>query len=231
MELACLIEALSHSTAYPEPPGEVQVRQTHISVVFLAGRQAYKIKKPVALGFLDFRTLEARRHFCAEEVRLNRRLAPAVYQGVVPVTRSGDGLRFGGDGEAIEWAVQMERLPEEATLLNRLRRGELDVSQIECLAQRIAAFHATAETSPRIAACAGFDAVVASVRDILEVPLADVDNLVRRSVLKRLRDRMAKTLARLRPESNQGPRAASARHARRFAPGTHLPLSRKATAR
>jgi aminoglycoside phosphotransferase family enzyme/predicted kinase len=199
MDLVRLIEALSRPTAYPEPPGEVQIRQTHISVVFLAGRQAYKIKKPVALGFLDFRTLEARRHFCAEEVRLNRRLAPAVYQGVVPVTRSGDGLRFGGDGEAIEWAVQMERLPEEATLLNRLRRGELDVSQIECLAQRIAAFHATAETSPRIAACAGFDAVVASVRDILEVPLADVDNLVRCSVLKRLRDRMAKTLARLRP--------------------------------
>jgi len=199
MELGQLIEALSNPAAYPEPPDEVQVRQTHISVIFLAGRWAYKIKKPVALGFLDFRTLEARRHFCAEEVRLNRRLAPAVYQGVVPVTRSGTGLRFGGAGEALEWAVQMERLPEQATLLNRLRRGELDVSQIEYLAQRIASFHAAAETSPRIAACARFEAIAASIRDILEVPPADVDHLVHRSVLKRLRERMAKTLARLRP--------------------------------
>ena len=87
MDLARLIEALSRPAAYPEPPGEVQVRQTHISVVFLAGRHAYKIKKPVALGFLDFRTLEARRRFCAAEVRLNRRLAPAIYQGVVPVEK------------------------------------------------------------------------------------------------------------------------------------------------
>jgi aminoglycoside phosphotransferase family enzyme/predicted kinase len=199
MALVRLIEAMSRPTAYPEPPGEVQIRQTHISVVFLAGRQAYKIKKPVALGFLDFRTLEARRHFCAEEVRLNRRLAPAVYQGVVPVTRSGDGLRFGGEGEAIEWAVQMERLPEEATLLNRLHRRELDTAQIERLAQRIAAFHRAAETSPRIAALARFEAVAGNVRDNLDVPPADVDKLIRRSVLKRLHYRMEKMLERLRP--------------------------------
>lgn len=199
MDLARLIDALSNPAAYPEPPSEVQVRQTHISVVFLAGRHVYKIKKPVALGFLDFRTLEARRHFCAEEVRLNRRLAPAVYQGVVPVTRSGAGLRLGGEGEAIEWAVQMERLPEEATLLNRLRRRELTASQIERLAQRLAAFHAAAETSARIAAFARFEAVAGNVRNNLDVPLADVDNLVRRSVLERLRYRMEMTLGRLRP--------------------------------
>lgn len=199
MDLVRLIEALSRPTAYPEPPGEVQIRQTHISVVFLAGRQVYKIKKPIALGFLDFRTLGARHHFCAEEVRLNRRLAPAVYQGVVPVTRSGDGLRFGGDGEAIEWGVQMERLPEEATLLNRLRCGNLEPARIERLAQRIASFHAAAETSPRIAAFARFDAITGNVRENMDVPPADVDNLVRRPVLERLRCRMEETLVRLRP--------------------------------
>ena len=107
--------------------------------------------------------------------------------------------KFGGDGEAIEWAVQMERLPEKATLLNRLRRRELDASRIERVAQCIAAFHASAETSPRIAAFARFEAVAGNVRDNLDAPLADVDNLVRRSVLKRLRDRMEKTLARLQP--------------------------------
>ncbi len=232
MELARLVEALSHPAAYPEPPGEVLVRQTHISVVFLAGRYAYKIKKPVDLGFLDFRTLEARRHFCAEEVRLNRRLAPSVYRGVVPVTRSGEGFRFGGDGEAVEWAVQMERLPEEATLLNRLRRRELDASQVERLARRIAAFHAAAETSPRIAAFAQFDAIAGNCRDNLDPPPAGGDDLVRRPVLERLRARTEATLARLRLRI--GSRACarrSARHARRFAPGTHLPFSRKTVAR
>src|SRR5262249_3104344 len=199
MALGRMIETLSRPSAYPEPPGEVQVRQTHISVVFLAGRYAYKIKKPVALGFLDFSTLEARRHFCTEEVRLNRRLAPAVYRGVVAVTRHGDGLRFGGEGEALEWAVQMERLPEEATLLTRLRRGEIDAGRVETLAQRVAAFHAAAETSPRIAAFARFDAIAANVRDNLKVADADVDNLIRRPVLERLRARIEETLARLRP--------------------------------
>ncbi|HEY7426852.1 MAG TPA: AAA family ATPase [Gemmataceae bacterium] len=199
MDLVRLIEALSISTAYPEPVGEVQVRQTHISVVFLAGRHAYKIKKPVTLGFLDFSTLEARRHFCAEEVRLNRRLAPAVYKGVVPVTRHGEGLRFGGEGEALEWAVQMERLPEEATLLNRLRRGAIDAGRVETLAQRVAAFHVATETSPHIATFARFDAIAANIGDNLKVADADVDNLIRRPVLERLHARMEETLARLRP--------------------------------
>src|SRR5262245_26996667 len=100
MELAELFAGLSDPAAYGEPVGEVNVRQTHISVVFLAGQHVYKIKKPVALGFLDFGTLERRRHFCEEEVRLNRRLAPDVYVGVVPVTQTLDGRpQFGGDGE------------------------------------------------------------------------------------------------------------------------------------
>src|SRR5262249_32367588 len=199
MELGRMIETLSRPSAYSEPPGEVQVRQTHISVVFLAGRHAYKIKKPVALGFLDVSTREARRHFCAEEVRLNRRLAPQLHRGLGPVTRHGGGLRFGGEGEALEWAVQMERLPEEATLLNRLRRSEIDAGRVEILAQRVAAFHAAAETSPRIAAFARFDAIAANVRDNLKVADADMDNLIRRPVLERLCTRTEETLARLRP--------------------------------
>jgi aminoglycoside phosphotransferase family enzyme/predicted kinase len=199
MDLVHLIEALSRPAAYAEPPGEIQVRQTHISVVFLTDRHAYKIKKPVKLSFLDFSTLEARRHFCAEEVRLNRRLTPGVYQGVVPVTRQGESLRFGGEGEALEWTVQMERLPEEATLLERLRRGQLDAAVLQGLAQRIAAFHAAAETSPHIATFARFDAIAQNIQDNLTVPAADVGRLVHRSVLQRLDTRLGETLERLRP--------------------------------
>ena len=112
METRELIEGLSVPSAYPEPAESVEVHQTHISIVFLAGALAYKIKKPVDLGFLDYTTLERRRHFCEEEVRLNRRLAPSVYLGVVPVTRVGDRLRVEGDGSVVEWAVKMERLPD-----------------------------------------------------------------------------------------------------------------------
>src|SRR5579863_5668768 len=99
MDLIPLIEALSNPAAYPHAVQEIEVKQTHISVVFLASEFVYKLKKPVNLGFLDFSTLEKRRHFCEEEVRLNRRLAPAVYEGVVPVVRSGSGIRLEGEGD------------------------------------------------------------------------------------------------------------------------------------
>src|SRR5690606_20751906 len=118
MELTRLIEALSDTAAYPHAADDFAVRQTHISVVFLAGQFVYKLKKPVNLGFLDFTTLDRRRHFCEEEVRLNRRLAPSVYLGVEPITRTASGLRIGGEGEAVEWAVKMRRLPEGTSLLD-----------------------------------------------------------------------------------------------------------------
>src|SRR5437870_196776 len=152
MDLIHLIQALSEPSAYPHAVDEVEVRHTHISVVFLAGNYAYKIKKPVSLGFLDFSTLEKRRHFCSEEVRLNRRLAPDVYAGVVPVVRSAAGLRFEGDGEAIEYAVKMRRLPDEATLEHRLERGEITRETIKALGRRLAEFHARAEANAHTAA-------------------------------------------------------------------------------
>ena len=88
VELSRLIDALSDPLAYPFPVDAVEVRHTHISAVFLVGPFVYKIKKPLDLGFLDFTTLEKRRHFCDEEIRLNRRLAPGVYLDVVPVAAS-----------------------------------------------------------------------------------------------------------------------------------------------
>src|SRR5262249_54784024 len=134
MNLVELIAGLARPTAYPEAAGSVAVCQTHISVVFLTERFAYKFKKPVQLGVLDFSTPEKRRHFCAEEVRLNRRLAPHVYLGVVPVTLAGGEARFEGDGEVIDWAVKMLRLPAEATLERRLERGELSEPAVGALA-------------------------------------------------------------------------------------------------
>src|SRR5262249_46050198 len=152
MELPRLIEALSKPTAYPYPVSAVEVRQTHISAVFLAGPYAYKVKKPVNPGFLDFSTLEKRRHFCEAEGRLTRRLAPQVYLGVVPVVPAAKGLRFEGAGEVVEWAVKMRRLPDEATLRERLRRGEVGAELVGALAGRVASFHRRAEANEQTAA-------------------------------------------------------------------------------
>lgn len=150
---APLIRALLAQTeCYDHPVGEVRLIETHISWVLLAGDYAYKIKKPVDLGFLDFSTLELRRQACEEEIRLNRRLAPDYYLGVVPVTGRPDAPSLGGAGEPFEYAVRMRRFPPEDTLDHLAQRGELDAEKIDRLAARIARFHlhecavATADT-------------------------------------------------------------------------------------
>jgi aminoglycoside phosphotransferase family enzyme/predicted kinase len=200
MELARLLTALSDPAAYPQRPPEVEVRQTHISMVFLAGDRVYKVKKPVDFGFLDFRSLDQRRHFCEEEVRLNRRLAPDVYLGVLPVTSEpGGGLRVGGTGEVVEWAVEMERLPDNATLLARLRGGTVGRAEVESLAARVAAFHAAAEGGPHVSAFGSFDVVAGNVRDNLSLSGATVGDTVSAAVFSRLQALTEASLARLRP--------------------------------
>lgn len=136
-----LIARLKNPALYGHPAEPITLLETHISSVLLAGDYAYKLKKPYSLGFLDFTTLEARRYFCEEELRLNRRLAPDLYLGVVAITGSIDAPHFDGTGAAIEYAVKMRRFPQESLLSNVLARGELHAEQLDRLAQRIAAFH------------------------------------------------------------------------------------------
>lgn len=136
-----LVLDLSQPSAFPESVVDVEVRQTHISCVFIGGDVVYKIKKPVKLPFLDFSTVELRHHFCQEEVRINQPWAPNVYSGVVPITNDADGLRFDGNGAVVDWAVKMRRLPESATLRSRLFDGSLQTSDADRIAQRIAALH------------------------------------------------------------------------------------------
>ncbi len=199
MELPRLIEALSDPAAYPYSVRSVKVRQTHISAVFLAGPRAYKVKKPVNLGFLDFTTLAKRRHFCAEEVRLNRRLAPDVYLGVVPVTRAGDGLQVEGAGEVVEWAVKMQRLPDEATLERRLERGVVAVPHLEALARTVAGFHARAEAGKHVAAFGRFAVVAGNARENFAQSVGRVGTTVSPAVFARLRALTEEALTRLRP--------------------------------
>jgi hypothetical protein len=147
-EQAGLVAALRNPACYPHPAGQIEVIETHISYVLLSGAYAYKIKKAVALGFLDFTTLARRRFFCEEELRLNRRLAPELYLAVVAITGSPDAPRFAANGEAIEYAVQMIRFPQEALLDRQLAAGRLSPNVIDQLADRLADFHERAERAP-----------------------------------------------------------------------------------
>jgi aminoglycoside phosphotransferase family enzyme/predicted kinase len=198
IEQVTLIDSLSNAAAYPDPVKRVDVRHTHISVVFLAGEFVYKVKKPVNLGFLDFSTLGKRRHFCEEEVRLNRRLAPDVYLGVVPVTGRGNALRFGGDGEIVDWSVKMLRLPEEATLARLLHRDGVNNELLDSLAGRLAVFHARAERNDRIATLGRFDAVARNTRENFEQSAVQVGETVSEPVFKRLRALTEQALSGIR---------------------------------
>lgn len=137
-----LIHALmNHPGCFDHPVEKLRLVETHISWVILTGVYAYKIKKPVNLGFLDFSTLEKRHQDCIEELRLNRRLAAEYYLDVVPITGSPDAPRINGSGCAIEYAVKMREFPADATLDRLAERGELNAMHIDALAERIAHFH------------------------------------------------------------------------------------------
>ena len=110
-----IVAALTDPGIYPHAVDRVELVETHISWVFLAGDRVYKVKKPVDLGFLDFTTLERRRFFCEEEVRLNRRLTHDVYLGVVELNVR-DAITFGGRGPTVDVAVMMRRLPHDRML-------------------------------------------------------------------------------------------------------------------
>jgi len=154
-----IIEELSKPEAYPHEVSEVQVIQTHISVVFITDERVYKVKKPVDFGFLDFTTLEKRQHFCFEELALNRRLSPEVYLDVVPVTEQDGTLKFGGMGKPVEYAVLMVRLAEDRILINLLEKGEADELMMKRIAEKISGFHLSAETSKEIIEIGGTAAV------------------------------------------------------------------------
>lgn len=154
-----LLGFLEDVASYAHAPETVEIVQTHISYVALAGPFVYKVKKPVDLGFADFSTLERRRHFCEEEVRLNRRLCGGIYKGVVPIFDSPKGgLTFERPGVAseeatpVEYAVKMQRLGAEDFLDRRLAEGAAGEEDLERVAEALTAFYRQQASSPEIAA-------------------------------------------------------------------------------
>jgi len=144
-DLPELIRSLLQPDCYDHAVKHIELIETHISWIILTGDFAYKIKKPVDLGFLDFSTLEKRRFCCDEELRLNSRLAAAIYLEVVPVSGDPSQPRMGGAGPVIEYAVRMVQFPQETQLDNMLAQGELGDRHIDALAVMVSDFHERAD--------------------------------------------------------------------------------------
>ena len=168
-----IIDALRTPAAYPPDAGvgAIEVRETHSAIVFLAGAGAYKMKKAVNFGFLDFSTLRQRRFFCYQELFLNRRAAPDVYREVLSVVPDGEGsyrISDEFDLKAVEYLVQMVRLPEDMMLGARLERGEATPEMMMELGRIIAEFHQHAPTDDKIAAAGDFEGVRFNIEENFE---------------------------------------------------------------
>jgi uncharacterized protein len=160
-----LFRRMAQPSFYPHAPTAVEVVDTHISRVFLTGKFAYKIKRSLALPFLDFRRLEDRRRYCEAEVALNRRLAPETYLGVVSIYQGAGGATLAPEGPVVEYAVQMRQLAPEASLAHLLGRGGVDDDTIKRLAQHLTRFHAQAQGGDAVTARGAWDVIGAHCRD------------------------------------------------------------------
>ncbi len=141
---------LINEKSFPFEVGELRVVQTHISYIFITNTYVYKIKKPVNFGFLDFTTLEKRKYFCEREVELNRRFCPDLYIGVVPVVKIGDIYRFEADGEVVEYAVKMKKLPEDGMMIDLLKKKAVTEKHIDLINDVLEPFYKKAETGEKV---------------------------------------------------------------------------------
>lgn len=146
-----LLAFLRDPRSYPHRPQSVHLLQTHASYLVLTGRRVFKVKKPVNFGFLDFSTLEKRRHFCEREVALNGRLCPGIHIGVIPISTQRGRLRFGSGEEIVDYAIEMRRLPERYFLLRLLAEGRISTREVDTIATTLARFYESQKPTAEIA--------------------------------------------------------------------------------
>jgi uncharacterized protein len=177
-----MVAALREPGILPDRCDSVRLLETHISYVLLTGAHAYKIKKAVKLGFLDFTTLAARRFYCDEELRLNRRLAPELYLDVVPITGSVEAPQLGGAGAILDYAVKMREFPQAALMANVLAHGGVTNDHVDRFASAVAQFHGEAATAMQ-------EDPFGRPEDVLEIALANFAEL--RPLVTAAADRLA----------------------------------------
>jgi aminoglycoside phosphotransferase family enzyme/predicted kinase len=182
------VQALRSKGAYPSPPKRIELIQTHISYVFLADDEVFKVKKPVDLGFVDFTTLAKRKAACEAEVRLNRRGCSAgVYLGVEPITRDSFGrFHIGGDGETVDYAVHMKRLPADRMMDRLLEQDAVDFEMIGRLTARVVSLHEGAERGDKITRIGGATTLAKNWRETLGQMRSFVGNTLGQPRLQRI---------------------------------------------
>jgi len=167
-ELPPFVQAMLDPAFYPHHPPQVEFIQTHISYLFLTGALVYKVKKPVDFGFLDFTTLEKRRHFCQEEVRLNRRFSPDVYLETVPISLVGDAFRLGDDTVVIEYAVKMRRINEDHMLYRLLEAGEVGPETMQRVGKHLAEAYGAIPSDEKAQAFGSLDVISTNIVENFE---------------------------------------------------------------
>jgi aminoglycoside phosphotransferase family enzyme len=162
------IQALLRPEIYPHAAADLQLVQTHISFVLIAGDFVYKFKKPVDFGFLDFSALEKRQHCCEQELLLNRRLCPEIYLEMITLNKEGDGFALNGSGEIVEYGVKMARMPEEGMMGNLIKAGKLGREQIDAIVDRLVPFYQQAERNAEIDSFGQADKVAVNILENFE---------------------------------------------------------------
>lgn len=155
-----ILKSLQKPESFPDPTTSVELVQTHVSWIFLTDSHAYKIKKPVDFGFLNFSTIDRRRFYCNEEVKFNSRLCPSIYEGVVELREFEGGAAFLGDGPVIDYAVKMKRLPAERMLDRLVANNTVHAAEMREVARVIAEFHHSAVTSSSVAEYGHLDRIL-----------------------------------------------------------------------
>ena len=184
-----VVDALMKPEAYEENPGSIELIQTHISFVFLTRRFVYKVKKAVNLGFLDFTTLEKRRFFCEKELELNRRLCRDMYLEVVPINKAF-AIKIKGEGEMVEYAVKMKRMPQEKMMSKLLEKNQVDNTLVDRIAQIIADFHSKAQTDSRISEFGSLETIETNWKENFEQTEAYVGKTISLEDFKLIRERV-----------------------------------------
>ena len=136
-----ILKNLKNPEFYGYDVKSIDILQTHISFIALTGKYSYKVKKPVDFGFLDFSTIEKRKHFCEEELRLNKRLCPDIYLNVLPITQKNGKLKLNGDGEIVDYTLKMKEFSQEKIMTNLLKQKKIDRVTIENICNILVNFY------------------------------------------------------------------------------------------
>jgi aminoglycoside phosphotransferase family enzyme len=189
MDVSSLQKALLNPEIYPDRPPVIKFMETHISLLFLTGNHAYKVKKPVDFGFLDFTSLEKRKFFCEQEVKLNRRLSPSIYLGVVRITKEGNRILLEGKGEPVEYAVKMKQIPEECLMDRLLEKKQVTPNMIEAVSEKLVKFYFAAETNDLIKSFAKPERVKQDTDENFEQTERYIDVTIPREVYEEVKNK------------------------------------------